>query len=57
MLKPDKSLKAYADTIIAADAPALFNTFNDAYQQYLELQLKVLQNIAALNSMVAQFKV
>ncbi|PTB98816.1 methyl-accepting chemotaxis protein, partial [Thalassospira xiamenensis] len=40
-------LKDYADTIIAADDRALFNTFNDGYHQYLELQLKVLQDIAA----------
>lgn len=40
-------LKDYADTIIAADDRALFNTFNDAYQQYLELQVEVLQDIAA----------
>ncbi|HDS1692274.1 TPA: methyl-accepting chemotaxis protein [Pseudomonas putida] len=40
-------LKDYADTLIATDDPALFNTFNDAHQQYLELQVKVLQNIAA----------
>ncbi|GAI38639.1 unnamed protein product, partial [marine sediment metagenome] len=40
-------LKNYADTIIAADDRALFNTFNDGYHQYLERQLKVLQDIAA----------
>ena len=40
-------LKDYADTLIATDDPALFNTFNDAHQQYLELQVKVLQDIAA----------
>ena len=41
------SLKDYEDTIIAADDRALFNTFNSAHQQYLDLQTRVLQAIAA----------
>jgi len=40
-------LKAYDDTIIDADDRALFTTFQGAYQQYLDLQLLVLQDIAA----------
>ncbi len=41
------SLKDYEDTIIAADDRALFNAFNSAHQQYLDLQNRVLQAIAA----------
>ncbi|MFJ4454882.1 methyl-accepting chemotaxis protein [Pseudomonas sp. NPDC089392] len=40
-------LKAYSDTIIAADDRALFNTFNATYQQYLDLQTQVLLDIGA----------
>ncbi|MFJ2982437.1 MULTISPECIES: methyl-accepting chemotaxis protein [unclassified Pseudomonas] len=43
----DGGLKDYEATIIAADDRALFNTFNAAHQQYLDLQAQVLQNIAA----------
>ena len=39
-------LKDYEATIIAADDRALFNTFNTAHQQYLDLQARVLQDIA-----------
>jgi len=41
------SLKNYEGTIIAAEDRALFNTFNAAHQQYLDLQTRVLQAIAA----------
>lgn len=40
-------LKDYEDTLIAADGRALFNAFNTAHQQYLDLQTRVLQAIAA----------
>jgi len=40
-------LKDYEDTLIAADGRALFNAFNAAHQQYLDLQTRVLQAIAA----------
>ena len=40
-------LKDYEDTLIAADGRALFNAFNSAHQQYLDLQTRVLQAIAA----------
>ncbi|MFJ4067623.1 methyl-accepting chemotaxis protein [Pseudomonas sp. NPDC089996] len=40
-------LKDYEDTIIAADDRALFNAFNSAHQQYLDLQARVLQNIGS----------
>ncbi|MFJ4153634.1 methyl-accepting chemotaxis protein [Pseudomonas sp. NPDC089752] len=40
-------LKDYEATIIAADDRALFNAFNAAHQQYLDLQSRVLQDIAA----------
>ncbi|MGE8467747.1 methyl-accepting chemotaxis protein [Pseudomonas putida] len=40
-------LKDYHDTIIAADDRALFNTFNDAHQQYLDLQTQVVDAISA----------
>jgi len=43
----DGGLKDYEATIIAADDRALFNTFNAAHQQYLDLQAQVLENIAA----------
>ncbi|MFJ4345527.1 methyl-accepting chemotaxis protein [Pseudomonas sp. NPDC089401] len=41
------SLKDYQDTIIAADDLALFNAFDSAHQQYLDLQTRVLQAIGA----------
>lgn len=40
-------LKDYEDTLIAADGRALFNAFNTSHQQYLDLQTRVLQAIAA----------
>lgn len=40
-------LKAYEGTITAADDRALFDAFNSAHQQYLELQARVLQDIVA----------
>ncbi|WP_367393625.1 methyl-accepting chemotaxis protein [Pseudomonas sp. X4] len=40
-------LKAYEGTITAADDRALFDTFNNAHQQYLELQARVLKDIVA----------
>jgi len=43
----DGGLKDYEATIIAADDRALFNTFDTAHQQYLALQARVLQDIAA----------
>jgi len=43
----NSALKDYSDTIIATDDHALFNTFNAARQQYLELQARVLQDITA----------
>nr|WP_286912396.1 MULTISPECIES: methyl-accepting chemotaxis protein [unclassified Pseudomonas] len=43
----EEGLKAYEDTIIAADDRALFDAFNSARQQYFGLQAKVLQDLAA----------
>jgi len=43
----DVGLKNYQNTIIAADDRALFNAFNTARQHYLDLQVQVLQDIAA----------
>ena len=45
--KMKDGLKAYQGTITAADDRALFDTFDSAHQQYLELQTRVLQDIAA----------
>ncbi|QCI13119.1 methyl-accepting chemotaxis protein [Pseudomonas putida] len=40
------SLRDYDRTIVAADDRALFNTFSAAHQQYLDLQARVLEDIA-----------
>ncbi len=40
------SLRDYDRTIVAADDRALFNTFSAAHQQYLDLQARVLEEIA-----------
>ncbi len=40
-------LKAYDNTIIAADDRALFNRFNTAHEQYVSLQAQVISDIAA----------
>lgn len=45
--KMKDGLKAYQGTITAADDRALFDAFDSAHQQYLELQTRVLQDIAA----------
>jgi methyl-accepting chemotaxis protein len=47
----EEGLKAYEDTIIAADDRALFDAFNTARQQYFSLQAQVLQDLAAGRSM------
>ncbi|MGB8974345.1 MAG: MCP four helix bundle domain-containing protein, partial [Pseudomonas capeferrum] len=39
-------LKAYDNTIIAADDRALFNRFNTAHEQYVSLQAQVISDIA-----------
>ena len=51
------ALKAYEDTIIAADDRALFNAFNAAYQQYYGLQQEVVQDINAGRAADAKRKI
>jgi len=48
------SIQAYDSTIVTADDRALFSSFSAAHQQYLDLQLQVLDHIA--NNRIDQAK-